>query len=57
MRLNLRFWERRRTHEGARARAITPEQELRRSVMACMLWEKQFYEGGVAPRMRKSLPE
>lgn len=35
------------THEGGTARRITPEQQLRRSVMACMLWEKTFYEDGV----------
>jgi hypothetical protein len=37
-----------RTHEGAPAAAITPEQALRRSVLACMLWEDEFYESGVA---------
>src|SRR5258708_4950062 len=37
-----------RTHEGAPARHISAEQELRRSVLACMLWEDQFYEDGVA---------
>jgi hypothetical protein len=37
-----------RTHEGAKARAFGPEQELRRAVMSCMLWEDQFYEDGVA---------
>jgi 60 kDa SS-A/Ro ribonucleoprotein len=37
-----------RTHEGAPARHISPELELRRSVLACMLWEDQFYEDGVA---------
>jgi 60 kDa SS-A/Ro ribonucleoprotein len=37
-----------RTHEGAPARNISPELELRRSVLACMLWEDQFYEDGVA---------
>ena len=38
-----------RTHEGApAARHISPEQQLRRSVLACMLWEDQFYEEGVA---------
>ena len=37
-----------RTHEGAPARHISPEQQLRRSVLACMLWEDQFYEDGVA---------
>jgi 60 kDa SS-A/Ro ribonucleoprotein len=34
------------THEGARASNINPEQQLRRSVMACMLWENTFYESG-----------
>jgi 60 kDa SS-A/Ro ribonucleoprotein len=37
-----------RTHEGAPARHISPELQLRRSVLACMLWEDQFYEDGVA---------
>jgi hypothetical protein len=37
-----------RTHEGAKARAFTPEQELRRALMNAMLWEDQFYEDGVA---------
>jgi len=36
------------THEGAVASHITPEQQLRRSVMCCMLWENQFYEDGVS---------
>ena len=36
-----------RTHEGAPAVAnLTAEQLLRRSVMACLLWEDQFYEDG-----------
>lgn len=34
------------THEGAIAKRITPTQELRRSVMACLLWEDAFYESG-----------
>ena len=37
-----------RTHEGAKGRAFTPEQELRRALMNCMLWEDQFYEDGVS---------
>jgi len=37
-----------RTHEGAPARRISPELQLRRSVLACLLWEGQFYEDGVA---------
>ena len=44
--LNQRARNTRRTHEGAMAAVITPEQELRRSVMACLLRESQFYENG-----------
>jgi 60 kDa SS-A/Ro ribonucleoprotein len=36
-----------RTHEGAPAPDISPELQLRRSVLACLLWEDQFYEDGV----------
>ncbi len=36
------------THEGAKARHITPKQQLERSVMSCMLWENTFYESGVS---------
>jgi 60 kDa SS-A/Ro ribonucleoprotein len=36
-----------RTHEGAPARTISTELQLRRSVLACLLWESQFYEDGV----------
>jgi hypothetical protein len=43
--LNLNFGP--RTHEGAPARNISPELQLRRSVLACLLWENQFYEDGV----------
>lgn len=35
------------THGGApAARHLSTEQQLRRSVLSCMLWEKEFYEGG-----------
>lgn len=46
------------THEGAKASHINHEQQLRRSVMACMLWEKQFYEDGqtIADRIAKTIP-
>jgi len=27
------------THEGARAKRFTPEMELRRALMNCLLWE------------------
>lgn len=47
MRTNVQAVNTRRTHEGAPASAINAEQELRRSLMACMLWESTFYEDGV----------
>lgn len=34
------------THEGAPSRRLTPLQTLRRSVLACLLWENAFYEDG-----------
>lgn len=35
------------THNGGKAYAhMTDEQALRRSVMSCLLWEKEFYENG-----------
>lgn len=37
-----------KTHEGAPAARITPELQLRRSVMACLLWEDAFYESGTS---------
>jgi len=40
-------WGITRTHEGAPAQNISSELELRRSVLACLLWEDQFYEDGV----------
>jgi hypothetical protein len=55
--LNLNFGP--RTHEGAPARHISPELQLRRSVLACMLWESQFYEDGVeiAGRIAELVPK
>jgi 60 kDa SS-A/Ro ribonucleoprotein len=48
-----------RTHEGVPARHIPPEQQLRRSVLACLLWENQFYEDGVeiAGRIAELVPK
>jgi 60 kDa SS-A/Ro ribonucleoprotein len=48
-----------RTHEGGPARHISPELQLRRSVLACLLWENQFYEEGVeiAGRIRELVPK
>jgi hypothetical protein len=43
------------THEGAVAVRISPIEELRRTVSACLLWESSFYESGVsiADRIQK----
>lgn len=47
------------THQGAKAAHITPELQLRRSVMSCLLWEKEFYEDGetIAERIARLIPE
>lgn len=39
--------------------AVSPELALRRSVLACMLWEDEFYEDGVAiaGRIRELVPK
>lgn len=34
------------TYEGAPAVADSPERELRRAVLSCLLWEDSFYESG-----------
>jgi 60 kDa SS-A/Ro ribonucleoprotein len=47
MRTNTKVRNTRRTHGGGAAAIINKEQELRRSVMSCLLWEKEFYESGV----------
>jgi len=48
-----------KTHEGAPARSINAEQELRRSVMSCLLWEKEFYEDGeeITARIARLIPQ
>jgi 60 kDa SS-A/Ro ribonucleoprotein len=57
--LKLSHLVRPRTHEGAPAVAVSPELALRRSVLACMLWEDEFYEDGVAiaGRIREVVPK
>lgn len=40
------------THEGGPAVRISDELALRRSVMACLLWEGTFYESGVSIAQR-----
>ncbi|MES2662239.1 MAG: TROVE domain-containing protein [Pseudomonadota bacterium] len=34
------------THEGATAKHTQPIQELKRTVLSCLLWESGFYESG-----------
>lgn len=47
MRLNVSSnYDRIFTYQGAPAKHIKPEQQLRRSVLSCLLWEKEFYEDG-----------
>src|SRR5579859_31648 len=48
-----------RTHEGAPACILTTEQQLQRSVLSCMLWEREFYEDGaeIAARIRALVPQ
>lgn len=47
------------THEGAPAKRIDAEAQLRRSVMSCLLWEREFYEDGedIATRIAKAARE
>lgn len=47
MRINVKTVNDTRTHGGAKAVPfLTPMQQLRRSVLSCLLWEKEFYEDG-----------
>src|SRR5215469_8191783 len=47
------------THEGAKGKRFTPEKELKRTLMNCLLWEDQFYEDGVsiADRIKLLVPQ
>lgn len=49
----------RTTHEGGNADRISPEKELRRSVLTCMLFEGTFYEEGsaIAARIAELVPK
>ena len=48
-----------KTHEGAKAKRANAEMQLRRSVMSCLLWEKEFYEEGedIAARVASLIRE
>jgi 60 kDa SS-A/Ro ribonucleoprotein len=47
------------THEGGRGAQVGKLAQLRRSVLACMLWENLFYENGqsVAQRIAELVPQ
>ena len=47
MRTNTRAQNALRTHEGAMAHPTNGEQALRRSVLSCLLFEKEFYVDGI----------
>jgi 60 kDa SS-A/Ro ribonucleoprotein len=48
-----------KTHEGAPAVRINAEQQLRRSLMSCLLWEQEFYEDGksISDRLAELVPQ
>lgn len=47
------------THEGGKAKKISLENELRRTVFSTFLWEDQFYEDGksIADRISSLIPK
>lgn len=47
-----------RTHGGAVTFTLTPIEELRRTVLSCMLWEGEHYESGdsIASRIKALVP-
>jgi len=47
------------TYEGGRAQRFAPDRALQRTLMNCLLWEKQFYEDGVsiAERIARLVPK
>lgn len=48
-----------KTHEGAPAIRVGAEKQLRRSVLSCLLWEKEFYEDGedISQRVAALVPQ
>ena len=46
--VNMTAMNDRQTYEGGPASVIKPVEELKRSVMSCLLWEDTFYENGIA---------
>ena len=48
-----------RTHGGAETFHLTPLEELRRTVLSCMLWENEHYESGdsISSRIKALVPQ
>jgi 60 kDa SS-A/Ro ribonucleoprotein len=44
--------------EGVKASRVSPMEELKRTVMSCLLWEDSFYEDGeaIADRIKRLVP-
>lgn len=60
MKTNIAPDYRRFTHEGGPASChLSPIEQLRRTILSCMLWEDQFYEDGqsIADRIKQYIPE
>lgn len=59
MKTNLKVKAETFNHEGVPAVPSTPYDELRRAVLACLLWEDQFYESGasIADRIKALVPK
>ena len=47
------------THGGSQSASISPLQQLRRSVMSCLLWEDEFYESSktISARIAELVPQ
>lgn len=59
MKTNYTVTEKKYTHEGGKAANISKLNELKRSLLTCMLWEDGFYEEGemIADRIKRLAKE
>lgn len=48
MRTNVKVTEKKYTHELGKAANISPLNELKRTLLTCLLWEDGFYEDGIS---------
>lgn len=46
MQVNIRDLNTTFTHEGAKTKILKPIDELKRTILSCLLWEDTFYESG-----------